>query len=209
MSIRACLAAAPGLGAAADSGFAGAALVAAVVGFHFDAFAGFDEEGNLDDETGFHGGGFLDVVGAVTFDALGGFGDGHDHRSGDIDAGDRAVGKEQLVALVFDKVVFNGFDEFRFDADVLIGIRMDEVVAAGILVAEFVADAFDVDGFDAVIGGHAQLGDFAGAQALGGDLDEGPQVGWGFVVQFDDEVGVAAHPDCLSSAHLGDVCHIG
>lgn len=99
-------------------------MVGVVFGFDVDAFADVDEEGDLDDEAGFHGGGFVDVVCGVAFDAFGGFGDGHDHGRREVDGGEDGVCKEEGVKLALDEVVFDGIDEVIVGEGIFVGFRV-------------------------------------------------------------------------------------
>lgn len=123
-------------------------MVGVVFGFDVDAFADVDEEGDLDDESGFHGGGFVDVVCGVAFDAFGGFCDGHDHGRREVDRGQDGVGEEECVELAFDEVVFHGIDEVVVGDCVFVGLGIEEVVTAAVLVGVFVRDAFEENAFE-------------------------------------------------------------
>lgn len=133
----------------------GAALVGAVFGFYADAFALVNEERDADVETSFHGGGFVDVIGGIAFYAFRGFGNSHDHGEGELNIDDDAIGDHECVELALDEVVFDAFDEIFIDDHVIVGFRVEEVVALGVFVGVFVSDFFQVDAVHGIVGSQA------------------------------------------------------
>ncbi len=191
-----------GGGKAADG--SSAAEVGIVLGLDVDFFTDIDEERNLNNEAGFHGGRFVNVVGRVALHAFRRFSDGHGHREREFDRDHAAVGNEQGVELALDEVIFHAFDQVLIDHGVLIGIGIEEMVAAAVLVGIFVRGAFEDHSFERVVGGQAEVEDFFGRDAADRHLHVGRHARRRLEFVVDDEANFVVVPDGVSFAEIDD-----
>lgn len=88
-----------------------AAHVSAIDGADLDQFAFLDEERDIDDLTGFEGGGLLNIVCRVATDAFGGFDHFEDDRGGKLDLGGATFNAENFNLEVFDEILLGVADE--------------------------------------------------------------------------------------------------
>lgn len=176
--------------------------VAAVFGFDADALASDDEEGDLNGEAGFDGDGFVNVVGGVAFDAVGGVGDEHGDGSREFDGSDGAVGEDDVVFLTFDEVLLHGDDDVVADEDVFVGFRVEEVVAVAVDVAELMGFALEVDAVERLVGGEAEVVNAAGGEALDGHLHIRRHARRRLVLHVGDDADVVVVPYGLTAAEI-------
>lgn len=176
--------------------------VFAGAGVDLDLFAGLDEEGSLNGDTGFDDHGFLDVVRRVTADAFGGIGDGEDDAGGKFDGDGFFLDESDGDRGVFDQIIPGIADQFRGQGGgfEVVGVSKHEVFA--VLVAELHLPGLHGNHLHLFRGAEPDVGGLAGLDASDGGLDEGAEVAGGAMLHFEDHGNVRVIDDGHSAAEI-------
>jgi hypothetical protein len=121
-----------------------------------------------------------------------------------IDGHHDAIGDEQGVELTLDEVVFDVLDEVLIDDGVLVGIGIEEMVAAAVLVGILVGSALEHHAFHRVVGSHPQVENLLGRHAADRHLDVGRHARRGLEFVVGDEADFVVVADGVSFAEVDD-----